>query len=68
MDQNQAYGTIQTPQPLDAVQELVSIRYNHHHKLVRRSFLHSELYHVPSGHNLTSNNTPYLALVYEANR
>ena len=38
MDQNQAYGTIQTSQPLDAVQELVSVCYNEHHKLIRRSF------------------------------
>ena len=42
MDQNQAYGTIQTSQPLDAVQELVSVCYNEHHKLIRRSFLHSD--------------------------
>lgn len=41
MDQNQAYCTILTPQPLDAVQELVSVRYNQQHKLIGRSFLHS---------------------------
>ena len=64
MDQNQAYCTILTPQPLDAVQELVSVRYNQQHKLIGGSLLHSgfigknsalswfkviEVYHVPSG-------------------
>ena len=53
-----------TPQPLDAVRELVSVRYNQQHKLIGKSLLHScfigknsalswfkfiEVYHVPSG-------------------
>lgn len=64
MDQNQAYCTVLTPQPLDPVLELVSVRYNQQHKLIGRSFLHSgfrgenstlswfkviAVYHVPSG-------------------
>ena len=68
-----------TPQPLEVMQELVSVRYNQQHKLIGRSFLHSgfrrensalswfkviEVYHVLSGQSYKLPNSHCLRKYY----